>query len=146
MTTFPSFEDAFDEVWKTAEKWQEDFSNMTFEEFHDFFEYVYCNRLTYEMESGKLERTHLYSRLPMLISLCSKLLESGHFLDGMSQDWRNSTETIAITYFNLLMSLCDTEHGTAVKKAWDIQKDHCDRFGYKSGVIFEVLAPHRVFS
>lgn len=50
MTTYPSLDEAFDAVWKTASEWEEDFSNMTLEEFHEFFEYAFCNRLTAAIE------------------------------------------------------------------------------------------------
>ena len=145
MVTYPSFETAFDSISKTAEEWDEEFSNMTLEEFHEFFEYAFCERLTAAVESG-VNRKYVTSRLRMLGKLCEKFLESAHFLDGVTQEFRDQTEEMADGYFEILISLCDEYNKIIIKEIWEKSKNYCDRFGYKSGVVFEVLAPHRVFS
>lgn len=145
MTTYPSLDESCDAIWKTAGEWQKDFSNMTFEEFHEFFEHAFHNRLASAIENG-VGRKYVLFRLSMLASLCQKMLESAHFLDGVTQEFRKATEDIANQHFDLLISLCDEKNNTAIKRAWKATEDYCARFGYKSGAVFEVLAPHRVFS
>ncbi len=81
----------------------------------------------------------------MLLALCSKVLEAEHFCDGAMQEWRDSAHHIADVWFDFIISMFgQTEQGKAAQAAWAAQKDYCERFGYRSGPVYEVLAPHHL--
>ncbi len=149
MVTYPFFDEAFDEDFKGVNEWKNEFSQMTHQEFDNFFEYVFIKRLGKIITDTpeKAGSIYMLMRLPMMVALCSKQLEAAHFCGGVSQDWRELTDRVAQNWFSVLMSILGhTKQGLIAKSAWDADCTYVARFGYKSGSVFEMLAPHSVFS
>jgi len=69
------------------------------------------------------------------------------FASKFNDPGRISAEKIAQARINFLVSMFGmTKRGSCIKAAWETHKNNRARFSYKSGVVFDLMAPHRVFS
>jgi hypothetical protein len=101
-------------------------------EFHDLLEKtMHC--------SGPVPRK-------FLMALARKLLEDAHFTDGLSKGERETWAEFADAMIANLMEKASQSDRELLQVAWAGEKDYAARFGYLSGAIYEVLAPHQVFS
>ena len=90
MVTYSSLDDEFGEIKGRTERC-DGFGRMTYEEFNEFFGYVFVNRLSAILENREsVSPAYLLLRLPMMAALCSKVFEVAHFCDGVPEDWREA--------------------------------------------------------
>lgn len=85
-------------------------------------------------------------KLNLVLALARKLHEHAHFSAGLSDRDRTVFIAEADEIMDFAFSMADEEVRPRISAAWDSSKDYCARFGFSSGVIYEVLAPHTVFS
>jgi hypothetical protein len=121
---------------------------MTFDEFFEFFQFVFEEKILRENGDGGiglLTQVILWRR-SLLTALCSKMNEIGNFSDSLNDQQRHCIiEFYAKKYMYLILALTiGSEIGTNISKAWDAQNETNEKFGYKSGSIFEITKPHRV--
>lgn len=117
--------------------------SLTFHEWHDFFSGLTLDEFNTVMHAAfhsgkKIEIT-------LLCALARKLHEHGHFSSGLGLSERTALITRADTIMAFALANAEVGHRARLEAAWSASKDECARFGFSSGPIWEVLAPHRVF-
>lgn len=115
----------------TLEELDAHFSGMTRSGFHEF--------LAGLMESGQPQNAHL------LLGLARKLFEDANFSDGLPEAERISWSDFADNLLAQSMTGYPEAQRKSISDGWEATKDFAGRFGYKSGALYETLAPHRVF-
>lgn len=80
-----------------------------------------------------------------MIAMSRKMLELAHFGDGLENETRQFFIQISEILFDSGTSSYDIEAKRKMQDARETEIDYCERFGYKSGVIYEVLRPHQIF-
>jgi hypothetical protein len=122
------------------------FGTMARQEFHDFIDFC-LERLNhdYETKSGP-ESFAEYRRVKgLLFAIARKELELSDFGDGLTIEQRLSTKAAATSYHELAKGFYAPHQQDAVDAAWQASLDRGEKFGYRSGPVFEILAPHHVF-
>jgi hypothetical protein len=95
-----------------------------------------------------LEKTmHCSGPVPykFLMGLARKLHEDAHFTDGLSKGERETWAEFADVMIAGVMEKVSQSEREMLQVAWAATQDYAARFGYLSGAIYEVLAPHQVF-
>ena len=82
----------------------------------------------------------------LLVGLARQLLRHGYFSEGLTEQERESFIVKADLIANVVLEGAEPSMSVTFKEAWAKDKDMNERFGYKSGAIWEALRPHRVFA
>lgn len=80
-----------------------------------------------------------------IISMSRKMLELAYFGDGLENESRQFFIQMSDILFESGTSRYDSEAKRKIQDARESEIDYCERFGYKSGAIYEVLRPHKIF-
>jgi hypothetical protein len=143
------YEELFERM-QSHDDWMTDFALMTKKEFGDFFTWVFEIKLEEVLNfDERRASTTVVIKITLLSALCLKMLEVGHFADGVSEEWRKATIGGAEVWITFLLSTLSEQRPDIheqLSSAWQSSLDMCERFGYRSGTVFEVLAPHKVFA
>lgn len=83
---------------------------------------------------------------PLLIGLARQLLRHGYYSEGLTEQERESFIAKADVIADLLLEGAEPSMAETFREAWAKDKDVSERFGYKSGAIWDALRPHRVFA
>ena len=125
-------------VNRTMEEWLSFFEDLTVNELLDLYDAVISFALKGSVRSMPLT---------LLVSLARKLLEFGHFYYGLTdaqREWAISNATTV--YEGVLASFSEGQAiRVTLETGWAALIDRCNRFGYRSGAIYEALAPHKMF-
>jgi hypothetical protein len=117
---------------RTVLEWGEYFSTLTRAEFHT------------------LLRSVLECRKGLSIQLCAalakKLYEDAQFSDGLDEKDRQAYSDLAGEIMGHAGKQADDKMRADLTRAWAATKDYAERFGYRSGAIYEALAPHQIFA
>jgi hypothetical protein len=116
-------------------------SNMRFIEYREFVEYCF-KELDFAAEAkdgGEFRRVR-----GLILAIARKQLEISKFMDGLTDSQRASAWQCAVSYYELAKGFYDADKVPALEAAWAASIDHCERFGWPS-VVFDVLAPHKIF-
>ena len=125
-------------VHRSMDEWLSFFEDLTVNEFLDFYGAV----ISFDPKGS-------VRSMPMtfLISLARKLLEFGHFYYGLTdaqREWAISNATTV--YEGVLASFSEGQAiRVTLETGWAAEIDYCNRFGYRSGAIYKILAPHQMF-
>jgi hypothetical protein len=123
------------------DEWLDYFSTLTLGEFNTL-----CNGVVDRLPDAFREFEFQWVA-SLGYSLASKMLDFGHFQPGLSEERRAKAIDAAVALSRLIISLLEDfpEKQTALVKAWEIDNERCNLFGYRSGAVYEVLAPHQIF-
>lgn len=111
-------------------EWYDFFSGLTLEAFNAGTEVL--------LSPGEVPHPYL------LVGLARKLLDHGHFSEGLEVVEREALAAKAEEV--IAMALAGAPRQAAqIAAAWEVSKERCHRFGYTSGSVWEVSRPHRVF-
>lgn len=80
-----------------------------------------------------------------IISMSRKMLELAYFGDGLENESRQLFIQMSDILFESGTSRYDSEAKRKIQDARESEIDYCERFGYKSGAIYEALRPHKIF-
>ncbi len=80
-----------------------------------------------------------------VISMAIKMLELGYLGDGLENETRQIFINNSRILYDFGSSGYDGEEKKKIHEAWNGSVDFCERFGYKSGAIYEILGPHKLF-
>lgn len=125
-------------VHRSMDEWLSFFEDLTVNEFLDFYGAV----ISFDPKGS-------VRSMPMtfLISLARKLLEFGHFYYGLTDAQRQLAISEATSVYEGVLASFSEAHPTRVtlETGWAAEIDHCNKFGYRAGAIYEALAPHKMF-
>jgi len=125
-------------VHRSMDEWLSFFEDLTVDEFLDLYDAVISFAVKGSVRS-----------MPMtfLVSLAWKLLEFGHFYYGLTDAQRELAISKATSVYECVLASFSEGHHVRVtlETGWAGSIDHCNRFGYRSGAIYEALAPHKMF-
>jgi hypothetical protein len=117
-------------------------TTMTRDEYFAFVEFC-LSRLDLMFEAKDAAEA---SRVKGLwLAIARKELELSDFEDGMTLEQRLASRQAATSYYELAKGFYLPEQQEAVEAAWLSAVDRGERFGYRSGAVFEIMAPHSVF-
>lgn len=134
--------DSYAELYLNFEDRQEYFDsifkNMTHAEFRGFVDYSYN-------EVGRVDELQEFRRVRgLFLAIARKLMETAHFMDGLTDEHRQSARLAAESTYEFAKGLFPTDAVPAVEAAWAATLNHASRFGWPTA-IFEIFAPHSVF-
>ena len=117
------------------------FTSMSFEEFNNFIDYCFqrMDIASEERNGGEFHRIK-----GLLIAVARKQLEIGYFMDGLSQEARDTALKSAHAIYVLAHGFYGPDQRASLDEAWASSIDTGNRFGY-STTTAEILAPHTVF-
>ncbi len=82
----------------------------------------------------------------LLAGLARQLLRHGYFSEGLTEQERESFIAEADVIADFLLEAAEPSMAEKFREAWTKDKEVSERFGYKSGAMWDALRPHRVFA
>jgi hypothetical protein len=117
-------------------------ADMTHEEYLGFVEYVFTE-LGFAEEAK--ERSEFQRVISLMLALARKELEIGHFMAGLSDEYRESCIKCAKSYYDMAKNFCSQDMILRIETAWVASLDHAARYGWPSPIFSMIEGSHRVF-
>jgi hypothetical protein len=114
---------------------------MKHAEFRGFVDYCY-KELDFADEAKDLQEFRRVKGL--FLAIARKLMETAHFMDGLTDEQRQSAHRAAENTYEFAKGFFPTDAVPTIEAAWAATLDYASRFGWPT-VVFDILAPHSVF-
>jgi hypothetical protein len=117
-------------------------ADMTHEEYLGFVDYVFAE-LGFAAEAK--EGSEFQRIASLILALARKELEIGHFMAGLSDEYRESCIKCAKSFYEMAKKFCSQDMLLPIETAWAASLDHAALYGWPSTIFLTIEGSHRVF-